>query len=107
MSKRNQYGLLKSILVVISWATLIKFLDSKFLKNLISIKELIGVTILFIATLIIMFDLKEKYSIENKLLGKRLIILFIIYNIYILWGSFNLLIPVVTVSILAFFEKIK
>ncbi|KAF2955115.1 MULTISPECIES: hypothetical protein [Marinitoga] len=107
MNKRNQYGLLKSILVVTSWVTLIKFLDSKFLKNLISIRELIGATILFIATLIIMFDLKEKYSIDDKLLGKRLTILFIIYNIYILWGSFNLLIPFVTVSILTFFEKNK
>lgn len=102
MNKKNQYRLIKLIVIVILWTILIKFLEHS-----IPTKNLIGLIILFISTLISMFDLREKYNIDDKILGKQLVILFIIYNTYFLWGVFKLLIPFLTVSILGLFKDFK
>ena len=79
MNRKNQYRLIKLIFLVILWTIIIKYIEPS-----VSTKNLIGLMTIFISTLCVMFDLKDKYDINDKILGKHLMILFIIYNTYFL-----------------------
>lgn len=91
---------------VIAPCTLLVILIRIFSDYPVSLKDLIGYILILSSILFVLFDLQEKYNINNKILNKYFIILYIIINSIFLWEAFPIMMAVNVVSIFMYFEKL-
>ncbi|SHE84539.1 hypothetical protein SAMN02745164_01255 [Marinitoga hydrogenitolerans DSM 16785] len=102
MNKKILFKVIKSISPLILLTVIIK----KFSDYPVSTKDLIGYILIFSSILFAMFNLQENYNINNKIITKQLIILFVINNFFFLWGALPVVMAMNIVSIFIYFEKL-